>query len=234
VSCTRIVLYVGGAGPLALTTNGKGMAPSTYSSGHYASISWLGVRIDEAGSSALIVGRHHLPKCGPPRRARPPATAPVRIEHCIGCSRLGACVWSLLSYMIPFEFIVPGPPVSHQAKNRVRLEEWRNAVRGAAQQVWPPEDVPVRETLRITVFYYHDGDNVRLDNDNMLKPIQDALIGLVYEDDRFITDVTVRKTNLNGNFQVRGLSPVLAAGFRLDAEFLYVRLEHAPDHGGLP
>jgi crossover junction endodeoxyribonuclease RusA len=68
----------------------------------------------------------------------------------------------------------------------------------------------------------------------MLKPIQDALTGLVYIDDRLITDVTVRKTNLNGRFKVRGLSSILAAGFELDAEFLYIRLDSAPDHGELP
>ena len=136
--------------------------------------------------------------------------------------------------MIPFDFVVPGPPVSQQAKNRVRLQLWRDTVRAAAQQRWPTIDAPCGDRLRITVVYYHDGETVRLDNDNMLKPIQDALIGLVYEDDRLITDVAVRKTNLNGRFKIRGLSPVLASGFVLDTEFLYIKIEFAPDHAELP
>lgn len=64
----------------------------------------------------------------------------------------------------------------------------------------------------------------------MVKPIQDALNGLVYEDDRQITDIIVRKTDLNGRFRVRGMPLVLAEGFSRGREFLYVRVELAPDH----
>lgn len=64
----------------------------------------------------------------------------------------------------------------------------------------------------------------------MLKPIQDALIGLIYEDDRQITDIAVRKTDINGSFYVRGISPILAEGFSHGLEFLYVRIEVAPSH----
>ena len=60
--------------------------------------------------------------------------------------------------------------------------------------------------------YYHEGESVRIDNDNMVKPIQDALIGLVYQDDRWITDTVVRKTSIDGFFQIRGCSLVLLAG----------------------
>ena len=48
---------------------------------------------------------------------------------------------------------------------------------------------------------YHEGESVRIDNDNMVKPIQDALIGLIYPDDRWITDTIVRKTSIDGFFQ---------------------------------
>jgi hypothetical protein len=89
---------------------------------------------------------------------------------------------------------------------------------------------PVRVSLRFSVTYYHDGVSVRIDNDNLVKPIQDALNGLVYADDRQITDTYVRKTDLNGSFRVRGMSPVLAEGFCRGTEFLYLRVELAPDH----
>jgi hypothetical protein len=69
-----------------------------------------------------------------------------------------------------------------------------------------------------------------MDNDNMVKPIQDALNGLVYVDDRQITDTQLRKTDINGSFRVRGMSPVLAEGFVKGVEFLYIRIEAAPDH----
>lgn len=132
--------------------------------------------------------------------------------------------------MFPFEFIVDGPPVSHQTRRPTRLEAWKQTVRAAAAQRWPIGTVPARIQLKILVIYYHDGVTVRMDNDNMIKPIQDALNGLIYEDDRQITDTQVRKTDINGSFRVRGMSPVLAEGFIKGAEFLYIRVEVAPSH----
>jgi crossover junction endodeoxyribonuclease RusA len=72
-----------------------------------------------------------------------------------------------------------------------------------------------------------------MDNDNLVKPIQDALNALVYADDGLITDTSLRKTDLNGRFQVRGMSPILAEGFCSGEEFLHIRIEAAPDHGVL-
>jgi crossover junction endodeoxyribonuclease RusA len=132
--------------------------------------------------------------------------------------------------MLPFEFTVDGPLVSHQTRNTARLRTWQQTVRVAAARRWPAGTPPVTERLRFTVTYYHDGISVRIDNDNLVKPIQDALNGLIYEDDRQITDTHVCKTDLNGSFRVRDMSPVLAEGFCRGNEFLYVRVELAPDH----
>ena len=132
--------------------------------------------------------------------------------------------------MLPCEFKVEGPPVSHQTRRSERLRDWQARVRAAAQLRWLSGQPPVSGPLKITVVYYHDAITVRLDNDNMLKPIQDALIGLVYVDDRQITDTEVRKTNIDGVFRVRWMSPVLAEGFIQGVEFLYIRIEEAPGH----
>src|SRR5262245_58195499 len=132
--------------------------------------------------------------------------------------------------MLPFEFIVAGPPVSHQAHSRARLQAWIATVRRAAVRYWPTGQPPATGRLKITVVYYHDAVTIRLDNDNMLKPIQDALQGLAYVNDAQITDTAVRKTNLDGQFMVRGMSRVLAEGFCQGTEFLYIKVEDAPDH----
>jgi Holliday junction resolvase RusA-like endonuclease len=132
--------------------------------------------------------------------------------------------------MLPFEFIVAGPPVSQQARNRARLQAWMATVRNEAILYWPPGQPVSRGRLKVTVVYYHDAVTVRLDNDNMLKPIQDALQGVVYANDAQITDTSVRKTNLDGQFTVRGMSRVLAEGFCRGVEFLYIKIEEAPSH----
>ena len=85
-----------------------------------------------------------------------------------------------------------------------------------------------RELPSLSRFY--DGVPVRMDNDNMIKPIQDALIGLVYTDDRWITDTRVRRSDLNGSFRVKYMSLVLAEGFHRGQEFLYIKVEDAPNH----
>ena len=85
----------------------------------------------------------------------------------------------------------------------------------------------------LKVCYFHDRLSIRLDNDNLVKPIQDALNGLIYADDQLITDTLLRKTCLDGAFRVRGLSPVLAKGFETGQEFLHIVVDSAPDHGDL-
>jgi crossover junction endodeoxyribonuclease RusA len=83
----------------------------------------------------------------------------------------------------------------------------------------------------VTVVYYHDGERVRIDEDNLSKPIQDALIGLVYADDRIVVHAGVRKENLDGVFRVRRMSRVLAEGFSIGDAFQYVRVEELPFRG---
>jgi hypothetical protein len=51
-------------------------------------------------------------------------------------------------------------------------------------------------------------------------PIQDALNGLVYADDRLITDTAVRKTDIGGAFVVRGAPAVLLQAFSVGKAFL--------------
>ena len=98
---------------------------------------------------------------------------------------------------------------------------------------WPTAQLPVAQRLKITVAYYHEGDTTRSDNDNLLKPIQDALNGLIYVDDRQLTDTVVRKTSIEGRFLVRGISPIHAEGFIRGIEFVYIRIDEAPDHAEL-
>lgn len=132
--------------------------------------------------------------------------------------------------MIPFAFTVEGPPISQQSADRQRLADWRNAVRAAATARWPAADPPTPDQLQITVVYFHDGDAIRMDNDNMVKPIQDALAGLVYANDNQIVDTHVRKTRFDGAFRVRGMSPILADAFIANREFIYIRVSTPPDH----
>jgi hypothetical protein len=78
------------------------------------------------------------------------------------------------------------------------------------------------------VVYYHERQSVLIDDDNMIKPIQDALAGLIYRNDSQITDAQTRKTNVDGRFGLRNLSSVHARAFGGGKEFVYIRIEEAP------
>ena len=128
--------------------------------------------------------------------------------------------------MIPFEFIIAGPPISQQSRNRARLQAWKRDVYQAAATRWqsvPPTD----EMVKLNITYYYE--TMAPDVDNIIKPIQDALIGLVYADDRQVTDVVSRKRDLNGSFRVRGMSSVLAEGFCTGKEFIHIKVDVTPD-----
>jgi Holliday junction resolvase RusA-like endonuclease len=131
--------------------------------------------------------------------------------------------------MLLLEFVVTGQPVSHQSKNTARLLAWKNDVRAAAKAVWRRRK-PLQQPLEIVVAYYHEGSAVNLDNDNLIKPIQDALNRVVYDDDVLITDIKVRKTCIDEPIEARRASLVLLEAFSRGDQFLHIVISDAPPH----
>lgn len=129
--------------------------------------------------------------------------------------------------MTTFEFIVDGPPISQQTRRRDRLKAWKVTVRQEAEKYWPSGQLPATGLVMLKVTYFYD--SVAIDVDNIVKPIQDAIIGLVYVDDDQITDVLIRKRDLSGTFEVESTTPTLAEGFARGNEFIYIVVTDAPD-----
>lgn len=138
--------------------------------------------------------------------------------------------------MLPFEFVVIGKPISHQTKDRKRLQAWKEKVRRAAEAFWAGRS-PLGEYLRVVITHYFDvpmGEESGVpDSDNIVKPVRDALNGVIYVDDYQITDFNSRRRNLNDSFRVRGMSIALAEGFCKGEEFLHIKIESAPDPSDL-
>jgi Holliday junction resolvase RusA-like endonuclease len=131
--------------------------------------------------------------------------------------------------MLLLEFIVIGKPKSHQTRNRRKLQEWKQLVRQSALLTWPADRQPVTDELKITVQYFHQRISSQIDGDNLLKPIQDALIGLAYEDDRQIIDTATYMRNIDGAFRLLGMPRTLIDGFLNGEDFVYIRLELVTD-----
>jgi len=68
----------------------------------------------------------------------------------------------------------------------------------------------------------------------MLKPIQDALIGIVYLDDGQLIDIHGYLRDVNAQYEVRGMTPAQADGFVSNKAFVHIRLELPPSAGRLP
>ncbi len=134
--------------------------------------------------------------------------------------------------MIPFEFVIPQRPVSQQARRRERVREWKEFVAHHARTALTEPRELTTEPVAITVFYFYD--EAGLDVDNILKPIQDALVGILLEDDAFVSDVEIRRRWRGTAFTLNDVSPVLAGGLELGREFVYVALSDAPAQDVLP
>jgi hypothetical protein len=130
-----------------------------------------------------------------------------------------------------FEFCVAGRPVSAQAENRILLQNWKARVAVAARAAWPASNQALSCDLELRVTYY--SERRIADQDNLLKPIQDALQGLVYENDRQIKDTMSNWRDINARFVIRNVSLPLAVAFSNGDPFLHVRIWISPDEEDL-
>jgi crossover junction endodeoxyribonuclease RusA len=131
-------------------------------------------------------------------------------------------------FPLPYEFTIAGRPVSHQSDNKALLAAWRVRVTTAAATDWTA--LPLTCNLRVAVTYYHEGASVPIDGDNMLKPIQDALIGLLFTDDKLITDAQIRKSPIDDPIYARYASRILLDAFAVGLPFVHVIIDVAPGH----
>ena len=129
------------------------------------------------------------------------------------------------------EFVVYGIPVSQQARRKERVRDWRARVRAAAEANLTQGGNPTQESVTLTIIYFFD--SIDLDVDNLVKPIQDALEGLVYENDAQVVESRSLKRNIRGSYNLDIISPVLAGALTTGREFIYVRIERTTNLGEL-
>ena len=77
--------------------------------------------------------------------------------------------------------------------------------------------------MAITYFY----DDHSPDVDNIPKPILDALKGIVYEDDRQVSDLLCRKRELGGDLLIRNPSAAVLESLGHGEPFLHIGVTEA-------
>ena len=70
-------------------------------------------------------------------------------------------------------------------------------------------------------------DDSPADIDNIIKPIQDALVGFVFADDSLITDVDSHRRFISDSIDRTNLPPLLIEGVLLGEECVYIRVSLA-------
>jgi Holliday junction resolvase RusA-like endonuclease len=128
-----------------------------------------------------------------------------------------------------FEIVIEGVPVSAQSNDRAALARWRGQVQTTVLRQRLDTAMLYDEPLEVTVVYFYDGFDGGLDNDNMGKPILDALEGIVYVDDRQITDTVLRKRDATDPDLPTGQAPpVITEALQAYDSFVYVSVDPSP------
>lgn len=125
--------------------------------------------------------------------------------------------------MLPVEFTFEGPPLSLQSKKKTRKRAYKSRVELAARNALPAGFVPLTDDLTIVITYYYAGTTP--DIDNIIKPIQDSLIGVVYVDDNQISDTRSRKKEIDSSYRVRNASLPILQAFSKGTEFIHVKID---------
>ena len=130
--------------------------------------------------------------------------------------------------MLPFEFVIDGPPVSSQTNNRKNLRKWRKELKNKAKSHWQKNKPSVGDSVMVEITYFYEKGPPKIDVDNMSKPILDALEGVVYEDDVQVTDLLCQKRRLE-DIRVEISSDMLLERLTQEGEFLFIVVQDAPD-----
>lgn len=126
--------------------------------------------------------------------------------------------------MDTYEFVIRSRPVSTQTNDRRAYRSWSDLVAIHATRNSPMVP-PFWEPVRLTMVHLYVNDTI--DADNLIKPVQDALEGVFYPDDRLVTDVQSHRRSVLAEFDPVALPAPLATAWGGREECLYVRVQSA-------
>lgn len=140
------------------------------------------------------------------------------------------------------EFIVEGTPRSLQGSS-AGIREWQATVREAAVTAISDENrLDYADVSARILHFCFEWGGTSGDLDNIAKPILDAIAGVAFFNDNQITQLLLRRTDLqrHGVTVIEGATPLLAARIGRAIEtmggggFVYVAVDENIDHGSVP
>lgn len=127
----------------------------------------------------------------------------------------------------PIEFMIRDTPRSHQSKNAKGKELWKLKVgENASAHVKTLREFFFIDNrpLAVTIFYFPptemDGDV-----DNIVKPILDGMLTIIYPDDRLIERIIVQEFEPGIGVVFRSLTPTLEQAVESDRPLVFIRID---------
>jgi crossover junction endodeoxyribonuclease RusA len=121
------------------------------------------------------------------------------------------------------EFVVAGTPVTSQGSSDNR-RYWQHLIKREAEAAANGRP-PAVEDMAFRLAYFYVNAPIG-DLDNIVKPIQDALKGIAYVDDRQVVDLvaSMRRKTIEDH---ASMTATLARGFLGGSDFIYVVVEQS-------
>lgn len=123
---------------------------------------------------------------------------------------------------LPIEFFLSGVPASAQGSTAGK-NAWKLRVEQAAEAVIPQNMWLLEQPLGIEVLLFLNED-LQGDLDNVVKPIQDALTGVIYRDDHQIFDVHAAKYLPDRILKMENPSRKLSEALEEERPLVYIRI----------
>lgn len=132
-----------------------------------------------------------------------------------------------------YEFLVPGRPVSVHASDRKAYRAFKDRVYVEAARVWPGY-LPFADThARLSIVFF-GGKKDKIDVDNIIKPVMDALEFLYYADDAMVSDVDAHRRTWKDDVGAELLPDLLKVPWAENQECVFVRIQNSRPTEDLP
>lgn len=129
-----------------------------------------------------------------------------------------------MKFDVIFEMVLPRRPVSYNARGRPGFAAWKDFVRDEARKIWTAQPL-IGEDYYFQIIYIYSQNPV--DIDNIVKPIQDALVDIVFSDDVNISDVSAHRRLADDKISPEDFPEVFQAQLEVltvGTEMVYMRL----------
>lgn len=123
------------------------------------------------------------------------------------------------------EFIIPNRPLSLQAADRPNYQAYKDWVKTLVSMIWERAPIDAGEVNVSMVFLCNP--RAPIDVDNIIKPIQDAMNGVVCDDDALVTDTDSHRRYQGDAIDITDCPRALIEMLVTGEEGVYVRVRNA-------